>query len=155
MRESERACVWKEEGGTEAACASTRNLPHSRLQTLCSSSPPFSFLSPCVVFFFYIFFFLPFIFFLALSCSLLSLSSRYSCSSAAFRSCVACWGWHLQFWGAGPGCPLASLSNPARSCASRLPGPGSALSRLVLQQSINSIGKIWVSATCLPLYFWA
>lgn len=35
------------EGGTEAACASTRDLPHSRLPPLCSSSPSFSSLSPC------------------------------------------------------------------------------------------------------------
>lgn len=62
----------EEEGGTEAACASTRDLPHSRLPPH-FSSPPFSFLSPCIVFFFNILFKLPFFFFFfpAPSCSLL------------------------------------------------------------------------------------
>lgn len=63
VRESEGVCVCERGkkgggwvGGTEAACASTRDLPHSRLPPLCSSSLLFSSLSPC--YFSFIFFFL-------------------------------------------------------------------------------------------------
>ncbi len=62
-------CIWEreQEGGRdrEAACASTRDLPHSRLPPLCSVPPPFLLsLSPCCVFFFF-----PPIFFFSLLCS--------------------------------------------------------------------------------------
>lgn len=67
MKESEQACVYerekerKREGGrdTEAACASTRDLPHSRLPPLSSVPPPFLSLPfLLVVFFFYFFHFI-------------------------------------------------------------------------------------------------
>lgn len=70
VRESEGVCVCERGkkgggwvGGTEAACASTRDLPHSRLPPLCSSSLLFSSLSPCYfsfIFFFYFLSFFPF-----------------------------------------------------------------------------------------------
>lgn len=58
-------CIWEreQEGGRdrEAACASTRDLPHSRLPPLCSVPPPFL-LSPfsllCFFYFFQLFFLL-------------------------------------------------------------------------------------------------
>lgn len=147
-------CVWeREEGGTEAACASTRDLLHSRLALLSVhfSSLPFSPFSPyCMFFNFFVFFFSHLSVSAFFSLPSLTLSSYpFSFSSPAFRSCLARWRWHLKFWGAGAGSPLASFSSPARSSVSGLPGPGSALSRLVFQQNIDNIGQNWVSATCL------
>lgn len=90
MRERER-----EEGGTEAACASTRDLLLSRLpplSALYSSSLPFSPLPPCVfLFYFLILIFYFFLHFLFLSTLFIAASffpcpfsySHLSCSSPA------------------------------------------------------------------------
>lgn len=104
-------------------------------------------------FFFFTFSTSPFVTASSFPCPLLLLLILFSCSSPAFCSYVACWRWHLQFWGAGAGSPPASLSSPTRSSANGLPGPGFTLSRLVLQQSVNNIDQIWVSATCLLALF--
>lgn len=153
--------VYMREGGREGrrdgetACASTRDLPHSRLPPLCFISP-LLLSSPILL--------VVFIYLLVLPhsvycCSIhppspfssLTSSSHplYTRSSPTFCSCAACRRWHLEFWGAGAGSPPASFSCSPRCSATGLPGPGFALSRLVLQQSVDNIGQNWVSATCL------